>query len=120
MVLEGGLHDAAGLFVRIRHHDMAQLADGRPAGEFRLVLGRAAALLQRRLVMADVDLGVGGAAIGGEMHALLARPGGADLVRGAIPEGRIGPLQGAQGHGHVGIFVIGAVVGQLLAGQALH
>ena len=89
-----------------------------PPGNSGLGTARAGALGERLAVGRDVALGERGRPIGGEMHAALARPGGADLVGGAVPERRMRLLQRPQRHRHVRIGEMRARMVQGVVGQA--
>ena len=77
----------------------------------------AAALGERVAVGVDVDLGIAGRAVGDEVHAVLARPGRARGVGGAVPERRMRRLQRPQRHRHVGILIMLAGIAERVVGQ---
>ena len=117
MVVDVRLGELARLLVGLRHHDVAQRADRGAALELRLRLLRPAALGQRFAIGVDIDLGVVGRAVGDEVHAVLARPGRAGGVRGAVPERRRRLLQRPQRHRHVLVGVVLARIAELVVGQ---
>ena len=112
MIVDIALGDPACLRIGFGDHDVAQRADHRPAREFCLRRCWPAAFRQRFPVGINVDLGIAGRAIGHEMHAVRAGPGGAGRVRRTVPERRHRLLQGPQRHRHIRIAVMPARIAE--------
>jgi hypothetical protein len=117
MIRDVGLGETARLLIRFRDHDVAQRTDHGAAAELGLRHHWAATLGERLAIGVDVDLGIGGRAVGDEVHALLARPGGAGRVGGAVPERRHRLLQRPQRHRHVLVCKVRPVIAECVVGQ---
>src|SRR5262249_56794262 len=89
MKLHRRLAEALGFRVGIGHENMAEHADCRAAGKLSFGLSRPTALCERLLEGVDVGLGERRGSEAHEVHAGVARPGGARSIGGAIPEGRV-------------------------------
>jgi hypothetical protein len=112
------LAEALGLFLGIGHEDVPLHPDRGAAREFSLGLRRAAALRQRFLEGIDIGLGKLRRSEGDEMHAVLAGPGRAGRVGGAVPERGIRFLQRPQRDWHAVVFVVGPGITERVGGQA--
>src|SRR6516225_1993349 len=105
-----GLAKAMRLRIGIGNEDVPLHADRRAIGKFRLGRGRPTAFVQRRLIRIDVGLGGRHRSQRDEMQTLLAGPGRADLIGGAVPERRMRLLQRAQLDRYILVAVVLAFV----------
>src|SRR6202035_699066 len=104
--------------VGIGDKDVALHPDGGTAREFGLGLRRASTLGEGLLERGDVGLGHGHRSERDEMQSLLARPGRADGVGGAIPEWWMRLLQGSQRNGHLLIGKMRPAVAEAVGRQS--